>query len=176
MSLEGGLGSFATRVAQEFNTVRGEMPSGGGSASFMQLSNTDVSSYLNTASATVIPLGGSTISLGSDFTKVGNSIRCNFSGTVRITASVFMTTPNIQRANVQMQAYLEGVALPPVFNTSYIRAVSGHNEASCACPSFMASVATGDKIDLRGIRAAANTAGVTMGTVGGSYLLVERIA
>lgn len=140
--------------------------------SAMQLTNTDTTTGINTATLTVIPLATAT-SFGSDFTQVGNTIRADFDGVVRLSANVYMTATAVRGA-VGIEYFKNSTSLGLRFNTSYIRVTSGHDEASTVCSAFLVSCSNGDTFDIRGIREAAGGS-VTMASSGSTFLQVERV-
>lgn len=143
------------------------------SVSAIQLSNLDIITDINTSALTIIPIGGTALTLGTDFTQIGHQVRANFTGTVRLSASIFMYTDIVQRAAVGCEFFRNGIALKPRFNTSYIRRTSGHNHASCACPSYLVTCTDGDLFDIRG-QAGGATGVVRMSEIGNSFFSVER--
>lgn len=172
MSLEARLLAVINAIGADVKALNAS--SGGGSVfSAMQLSNTDTTTNMNQNSLTLIPIGGTATSFGSDFTQVGNTIQANFDGTVRISASVYQLGAG-QRNAIAVEYFKNGSTLGPRFNTSYIRLGSGHNEASCACPAFLSACSDGDIFDIRSVREA-SSGNVTMNGAGRSYMLLERV-
>jgi len=139
----------------------------------MRLENTDTTTSINTASLTEIPLATAT-SFGTGFTQSTNAIRTDFAGTVELAASVRNESVTLRTA-VGCEFFKNGVSLGPRYNTSYVRAGSGHNEASTSCTPYIVTCANGDLFAVRGIQeGAAGT--VDMGFAGSSYLQVKRLA
>lgn len=138
----------------------------------MQLSNTDTTTDLNQSSTTTVPFATTDINIGSDFTKNGNGVECNFNGHVRVSFNLWLTSAGT-RASILNQIEKNGTALGPKFSTVYIRQ-SGHTLMSAVGPGLLVPVSDGDVLTLNSQRNNTSDA-VTMESSGSSYLLVERV-
>lgn len=106
------------------------------------------------------------------FTVVGNGIRCDFDGRVKITAHLAATS-SVQRASPGIRLQSTGTINQNVQGlTGYIRAVSGHNNSTSSIPGYLASVINGDIITMQSQRQ--GSAGTANTIIGGCYLLLER--
>lgn len=163
--------SFTTAMVIDEATGRVDFPQGGAGPRVAQTRNTDTTTSINTASYTAIPMTGVTDMIDSSwFTVSGNGIQCLKAGRVKVTASVHMTGA-IARSNVNIRIAVNGVAVGGLGGSSYIRAASGHNEASSHL-SLYVNVAANDVITIEGAQEAA--AGTVTMTDGGSVLLLEQ--
>jgi len=139
----------------------------------MRLENTDTTTSINTASLTEIPLATAT-SFGTGFTQSTNAIQTDFAGTIELTASI-RTEGTVVRSAIGCEFFKNGTSLGPRYNSSYVRATGGHNEANTICAPYIVTCADGDLFAVRGIQEAVSGT-VDMGFAGSSYLQAKRLA
>ncbi len=144
--------------------------SGGGGTSIAQVRNTDTSTNINGASWGDRPVNGITDFMDADFSLGTNGIICNFSGRVKATAHIGYTTIGA-RVSVNVGIAVAGVDQPVKGKSGYVRAASGHNEATGTAQQYI-TVLSGDEVTLRTFGEAVGTA--TVMDNGGCILLLER--
>lgn len=141
---------------------------------FCQYRNTDTTTNINTASATVIPFGGTTDASDADFTINGsnNRITCNFDGAVSISAHISQSA-SLAGSNVGIYIAKNGAQISGLGLSGHIQAESGHNESSVHMTATF-TVSDGDYIEVFGQQQA--VAGTVTQIAGGSQVTVERRA
>jgi hypothetical protein len=174
VSFESNINSLATRIAQEINAVRSEIPSGGGGGgsvfSFCQVRNANGTTNINTPIPSNIPFGGIVDATDSDYTLSSNSVTVNFDGAVNVQAHISQSGSG-QRTNIGIWITLNGTRVSGVGQSGYIRSASGHNESSSHISATF-SVSDGDVIRVVGEQRG-NSAIVTQ-ISGESQVTVER--
>jgi hypothetical protein len=138
------------------------------------IENTDITTDINTATFTAIPLNGTSIIIDSNFAASGAGIQCNFTGRIRVTYAVYMTSAGA-RVSIQCQPFIAAVATGLISSMGYIRNTNAHNETTVN-GSYILEVTSGQVVDIRGQRETAITTLTTMTTAGGSQLAIERLS
>lgn len=147
--------------------------------SVMQVRNTNTTTdiEINTGDFTTqVPIGGVAQSFNdpnTDFTLAGETVVCNFTGVVKISAHVHIDTASARSA-FQIRARIGSTPVGPIGASGYVRNASGHQESSNTIPAFFANVTSGDIIDL-GSRIEGANGNTQMQRAGSSMLLVERV-
>ena len=135
--------------------------------------NTDITSNLNGATGFTVevPLLGTPIKTHSDFTASGNGITCNFTGSVFITAPVFMYSP-IDKGAVETRLSSSRLGLiGPIGQGSSTRDSSG----VAPFVSHYQDVIAGDTLTLMA-RSGGKAGTITLDSQGTSFFAIERIA
>lgn len=136
--------------------------------------NTDTTTNIN--STTVwgvqeVPLMGNPTRVDSDYTVIGNSVRCNFTGRIRCSAHVHIYCSK-RRVNPQIRFFKNEIPVGPIGN-SYLRDSDGNQEASPAILDEI-DVENGDIIKVYSRRESSRYT-VYMASVGSSVLNIERV-
>lgn len=148
-----------------------DLPSGGsGVAAGLQLTNA-ASFDANTSGTVPALLAGP--SYGSLLSISGAGILCSFTGTIKLTASLYFTGTT-QRGAVALQAAVNGSPTGPMFNQSYVRNSGGHNENGTVIPGVLLDVTLGQIVTVQHSNQAAN--GTLTCAAGDAFILVERVA
>jgi len=121
-------------------------------SAYYQATNLDVTTNLNTSTSlafpTNVPIFGS-VELGdTNFTTTNDEeIVFEFDGIVKISVNLLVTSTG-QRNTIQIRLKKNGTAIGPIGGTGYIRAASGHNEASLHIATYCLTVSEGDTLNL----------------------------
>ena len=138
---------------------------------FCQVRNTDTSTDINTASWTNIPFGGTVDASDADFTTGSDSITCNFTGTVSVSASISQAG-SVVRSNVGVMITKNNTQVSGIGLSGYIRAVSQYVSSSSIFAVI--AVSTGDVIRVQGKEYGAS--GTVTQLSSASQVTVERRA
>lgn len=148
--------------------------------SVLQLQNTSTQNLNSATSYTLVEIAGTVLNVGdasTDFSVASNVVTCNFTGLVKISASLYTSgVPNSSTPRVVLEGAVhhQGSPVGPV-GVAYVRAVSaGHNEGNVSIVGFYLSVTSGDVLDVRCRRSGTQTSTVPM-TAGTSFMVVERV-
>lgn len=137
---------------------------------------TDLTTNYNINGAEIaLVLTGTTTNLGSaatDFTDANGTITCNFTGTVRVSASIPLTSTggrNSTKSIIQQNLANYGGG-----TYTYIRNSGGHNRDSNNL-SDIVSVTSGDTIRIGMRRTEGSTNGAASNLLAGTSLVIERL-
>lgn len=146
----------------------------------VKYSNTDVTSNLNSAAYTNIPIFGSLDwnDNTSLYTVSGNVLTVNTTGRYRITVNIAYTVPNPgnntrQRVSVEARVAINGTPAGSIGNTGYVRHSNGHNEASLHINEVF-NISAGQTISIQTIRGG-NSAPANFRSIGTSNIYIEKI-
>ena len=171
VKVSGDGATFADAIEIDNSTGHVSFPNGGGGPHVAQVRNTDITTDVNTAAFTDLPLTGATDILdGPSFAVSGNGIECLRAGRVRVTVSLHIESL-VTRANLNLRLAVNGVGLPGQAASGYIRAHDGHNESSLHL-SRLVEVSAGDVVTAQARQEA--MAGLVTLTDGNSLLLIEQ--
>jgi hypothetical protein len=121
-----------------------------------------------------VPITGASSFLETGFTIVGNTIRCDFTGRVRVSGSVSMFTTTIASiVNMQALARINGGAINGSTGACSV-GTTAIPAAICNIPTRYVDVVTNDVLDLFASRIA-GAAGSIVQLASRSGFLVERV-
>lgn len=154
-------------------------PAGEPFISYVRYSNTNASTNINTSTSAAfladVPLFGNLEDSEneSDYTVAGNTIIFNFTGYVEGYASVHVFSAG-QRNAVQLRRKINTSPQGPIASTGYIRASSGHSEASFYLPIAM-KVTQGQVLSIGSRREGTNGSTTRLTSAGTSEIYLKRI-
>lgn len=136
--------------------------------------NTDVTTNINQAAFTSVPLNGTAPIMDSEFSASGNGIIANYTGRVRCVSSVHYDGSS-NRIALQGQFSVGGTLQGGIASMGYIRNATGHTEASIFLDEVF-NVTTGQLILFNIQRESTQAGAANMVSAGTSFLRCERLA
>ena len=126
---------------------------------------------VNNTTPLVVPFSNALIT-SSDYSNSSGTVTVATTGTYRVNA-VISYTSNVQRASVALQIYVNGTATDRITYGGYLRAASGHNEASNYIEEFLELTAN-DTVEIYAFEGAAS--GTATLIANESILMFEKVS
>jgi hypothetical protein len=166
-------GTWWTLAVDNSGNVSTGGAGGASSASYVNVSNTDTSTDINTSNWTDIPFSGTTDHVdGDDYTIASTSITVKFDGVVSVTANVTQTG-STARTNVGIRITKNNNKVSGIGQSGYIRAASNHDTSSSHIYTRF-NVEVNDVIRVQGLTRGA--AGAVTQLRGQTSVIIERRA